>query len=82
MPDAVIRKPDEQETADITQWCAEAGFPVSDVRLERDVLVLVPQEPAALPDVQVLQSLARQIQTSGYRYVALAVEPEVIEPDA
>ena len=82
MPDAVIRKPDEQKTADILRWCAEAGFPVSDVRLEHDVLVLVPQELAALPDVQVLQRLAQQIQTSGHRYVALAVEPEVIDPDA
>ena len=72
---------DEQKTADVARWCAEVGLPVADVRLERDVLVLAPERPDALPDVQVLQDLARRIQHFGYRHVAFAVEPDSVDPD-
>lgn len=66
---------------EIARWCAEAGFPVSAVRRERDVLVLVPERLDALPDVRALRDLARRIQGRGYRHVAFSVEPEV-EPEA
>ena len=78
LPDAVAT---EFAREKIAQWCAEAGFPVADVRLEGDVLVLVPEKLETLPDVHVLQRLAEQIRTSGYRYVAFAVEPEVTAAD-
>ena len=82
MPDAIAAKLDEQKTAEVAGWCAEVGFPLSDVRLERDVLVLVPERLGALPDVRLLQGLAQRIQLAGYRHVAFAVEPDTAAPDA
>lgn len=63
-----------ENTARVTALCAEAGFPLADLRQENNVLVLQPHSLDQLPDPPTLQRLAHEIKRCGYRYVAFSVE--------
>lgn len=56
--------------------CKEADFPLSQVRQEGDVLVLIPETLSSLPSSDGLQALSDRIQEFGFRYVAFSVEAE------
>lgn len=60
----------------IRKLCAEAGFPLAEIRDDGKMLILVPESLEAVPDAKVLQRLADRISEYEYRHIAFSVDPD------
>ncbi len=60
----------------IRSLCAEAGFPLAEIRDDGKMLILVPQSIESLPDAETLQQLADHIRADEYRHIAFSVDPD------
>ena len=56
--------------------CAEAGFPLREIRDDGKMLILVPESLATLPDAETLRDLADRIRADEYRHIAFSVDPD------
>jgi hypothetical protein len=70
-----MTQPDRIEE-NIRTLCAEAGFPLAEIRDDGNVLILVPEDLRALPEAKTLQHLADRIRAYEYRHVAFSVDSD------
>lgn len=60
----------------IRSLCAEAGFPLAEIRDDGKMLILVPESLETLPDAETLRHLADRIREFEYRHIAFSVDPD------
>lgn len=54
----------------VEKLCQRAGFPLSDIRTEDEVLLLIPSRLDAVPEAETLRRLGRRLKNLGHEHVA------------